>query len=111
VRIALALLVVAGCSANDDIPAPMIASITPRQAIPGTNVVIAGTNFCQQPEAEDPLACAQMGVVLFGSQPSSLGQYEDTTISTDVPTLTPGDTTVFVSVGGKMSNGADFTVE
>jgi hypothetical protein len=108
---ALALLVAAGCSANDDIPAPMIASVTPQQAVPGTNVVIAGTNFCQQPESEDPLACAHVGVVLFGSQPSTLGQYEDTTISADVPALTPGETTVFVSVGGKMSNGADFTAE
>jgi IPT/TIG domain len=107
----LALLVAAGCSANDDIPAPAIASITPQHAIPGAQVVIAGSYFCQQPEPADPLACAEMGVVLFGSQPSTAAQYEDSMISVDVPTLMPGDTTVFVSVGGKMSNGADFTVD
>jgi hypothetical protein len=105
------VIVVAACSANDDIPAPVIASVTPSHAIPGVQVVIDGSYFCQQPESADPLACKQSGVVLFGSEPSSLEQYQDTTISVDVPALTPGPTTVYVSAGGKMSNGADFSVD
>jgi len=105
-----ALVVVAGCSANDDVPAPQISSVTPNHAPVGATVIVTGSYFCQQPRTEDPLACANMGVVLFGVTSATSTQYTDTSISAEVPGGT-GAVRVTVSSAGRPSNGVDFTIE
>jgi hypothetical protein len=111
----LASLAPVACTANDDIPAPAIASVTPNQATPGTPVVIAGSYFCQQTEAgsgeTDPLACRVTGAVLFGTAQTDAQQYTDTSITVDVPQLAAGTVSVAVTVAGRVSNSVDFQIE
>lgn len=112
--IALAVLMLAACSANDDVPAPAVASITPDHAAPGTAVVIAGSYFCQQPadgSDVDPLACKTMGTVQFGTDQVEPQQYTDTSITVDVPQASAGAVSVRVTVAGRASNGVDFTID
>jgi hypothetical protein len=111
-----ALVCVAACSFNDDIPPPRIASITPDHGRPGASVVVAGSSFCQQPAPDpgdevDPLACRMTGTLRFAVAPASLGLYTDTSISAIVPELGPGTVKVHLEVGGRSSNGVSFTVE
>ena len=114
-RVALAVMLLAACSANDDVPAPAVASVTPDHAAPGTAVVIAGSYFCQQPDDGsddvDPLACKTMGTVEFGTDQVEPQQYTDTSITVDVPQASAGAVSVRVTVGGRASNGVDFTVD
>lgn len=106
----LAALLTAACSANDDIPAPRIASITPNHATAGTSVTLDGDFFCHQLESEDPLVCAQQGTVHFGTAVADVIVYADAMIVADVPDVT-GKVRVSVEVAGEASNGFDFTVE
>jgi hypothetical protein len=103
----------AGCTQSDDVPAPAIASVSPDHAPAGASVMIAGQGFCQQPDTggEDPLACANMGLVEFGQVPGSIGSYTDDMISVEVPALASGPTTITVAVAGRRSNRADFVVD
>jgi hypothetical protein len=112
-RIALALLVAAACSANDDVPAPVLASVTPDHAGVGAIVMLAGSYLCQQPQGSDldPLACAHTGQVTFGVVPSIVTQYTDTSVTTQVPDLPAGDVEVGVATGGRTTNTIDFTVD
>ena len=100
------------CTQGDDVPAPLIASITPDHATAGTTVTIAGSAFCQQPEmSEDPLACENLGVVEFGQVPGTIAMYTDTSISTEVPALPAGVVAVAIAVAGRRSNHVDLIVE
>ncbi|HEY3801616.1 MAG TPA: IPT/TIG domain-containing protein [Kofleriaceae bacterium] len=115
-RIAIALVLVfelAACTANDDIPAPVLASVTPAQAGVGAVVMVSGSYLCQQPEGSDtdPLACAHTGSVSFGVVPANVTQYTDSSITCQVPDVAQGPTQISVATGGRTSNGIDFTIE
>lgn len=105
------LLLVAACSASDDFPAPQIASVNPQQAAPGSAVVIAGSFFCHQTE-EDPQAqpCTMMGTVYFGTGLATALQYEETSITAEVPDGT-GTADISIIVAGEHSNTVSFTFE
>ena len=112
---ALIALLVGACTANDDVPAPAVASVTPDHASPGTPVTIAGSYFCQQPDTGsddvDPLACKVTGTVLFGTDQVEAEQYTDTSISVSVPQTSLGAVNVAVTVAGRVSNSVQFTVD
>ena len=113
-RIALALVVAAACSANDDVPAPVLASATPDHAGVGAIVMLSGSYLCQQPEGSgdiDPLACAHTGQVTFGVVPAIVTQYTDSSVTTEVPDLPAGEVEVGVATGGRTTNTIDFTVD
>ena len=103
----------AGCSANDDIPAPLISTVMPSHAAPGTPVMISGDYLCQQPDADelDPLACANTGTVTFGSSPANIAMYTEHQVSAEVPALVPGAVSITVSVAGRRSNQLPFIVD
>jgi hypothetical protein len=108
------LLVVAmlGCSANEDIPAPLIASLNPNHGPAGAVIMIAGQYFCQAPQAEDSQACdSATGTVSFDAAPGIVSAYTDTAIMVEVPTGLSGHVTVRVTAAGKTSNAAGFTAE
>jgi hypothetical protein len=111
----LGWLALSACSANDDVPAPAIGGLQPDHGIPGTTVTVSGSYLCQQPRVDgsdvDPLACAHMGTVAFGSAPGSVLSYIDTMASVEVPSLVPGPVDVSVSVAGRASNRIRFVVE
>jgi hypothetical protein len=113
-----ALAVVASlfaCSASDDIHAPSVAGVAPDHAMPGVTVAVQGSYFCQQPDSQggdvDPLACANVGNVAFGSQVVIPQQYTDTSIMVQVPQAAPGPTSVSVTVAGRVSNTVSFTID
>jgi hypothetical protein len=110
IRFALLAAIAFSCSANDDIPAPLISSVTPNHAPPGATVTVSGSYFCQQPTTEDPLACANMGVVEFGVTSATTSQYTDTAIMVEVPNAL-GNVDITVNTGGRVSNTADFTID
>jgi hypothetical protein len=110
IRRALLALAIVACSANDDIPAPQIASITPARASVGASIRIDGEYFCQQPEAEDPLACENPGNVSFGTLGATALTYIDHLIIVEVPSGI-GLVQVTVAAGGRISNAVDFTIE
>jgi len=102
------------CSGNDDVPAPHIASVMPAHAPAGISVMVVGDHFCQQPDAgsdRDPLPCENTGAVLFGETPGTVGTYQDSTISVEVPSLPPGTIDVTVTVAGRRSNHGDFRID
>jgi hypothetical protein len=117
VRAAIAVLWVgAACTANDDVPAPAIASITPGGGRPDTSVVVLGNYFCQQPAPEPgdefaPLACRAMGTLHFDIETATITGYTDTSITAIVPEAAPGQMRVHLAVGGRSSNGVFFVVE
>jgi hypothetical protein len=104
------LVVIAACSANDDLPSPQISSITPSHATAGTIVVIAGSYFCHQPANEDPLACDHVGAVHFGATVANAALYSDDQIMAEVPSAS-GQVDVVVEVEGHLSNAVSFTVD
>ena len=107
------LLVVAmlGCSANDDIPAPLISSLNPNHGPAGGVIMVAGQYFCQQPPGEDPACDSAAGTVSFDAAPGIVSAYTDTSIMVEVPTGLSGHVTVRVTAAGRTSNAATFTVE
>lgn len=109
------ILALGACSANDDVPAPMLSGVTPDRAAAGTSVMISGSYFCGQPSTDsedvDPLACALTGFVRFGSSDGTLLQYTDTAITAEVPASSPGPTRLVVNVGGRISNAIVFVVD
>ncbi len=116
VRCALLLPLFVGCTAGDDIHDPVIASIVPERAGPGTSIVISGSYFCGQPEPHDPEEadpndCENTGTVSFGAVPAIAAQYIDTMIVVEVPMLSPGPFDIQVSVIGRHSNLVGFTLE
>jgi hypothetical protein len=112
--LALLLVVAAACTANDDVPAPVLAAATPDHAGVGAVVMLSGAYLCQQPDGSadtDPLACAHTGSVAFGVVPAVVTQYTDSSITTEVPDVAPGPVTITVATGGRTTNGLDFTVD
>jgi len=111
VRFIALMALLAACSANDDFPAPQIASIAPDHATAGTAVLIAGDYFCHQSE-EDPEGppCTTMGAVYFGTTIANTLQYEETQIMVEVPSGA-GSVDVTVSVAGERSNAIAFTFD
>ncbi|HEU4730171.1 MAG TPA: IPT/TIG domain-containing protein [Kofleriaceae bacterium] len=102
------------CSANEDIPAPAISTLQPDRGTPGSIVTVSGANLCQQPRDGsdvDPLACAHVGTVVFGTTPGIATVYADTTVMAEVPALPAGEFGVMVSVAGRSSNSLGFVVE
>ncbi len=110
-RLALAVLV-AACSANDDVPAPLISNVTPDQAIAGQVVTVNGSYFCQRPAGttDDP-NCNVAGTVHFGAAPGTPTDWQDTAILVEVPAEVSGVANVEVVAGGKTSNTVAFTIE
>jgi len=111
----LGWLVVSACSANDDVPAPAIAAVSPDHAAPGASVTVSGSYLCQDPRAEgsdiDPLACGHVGAVMFDAAPGRVISYTDTAVLVEVPSLAPGRFGVTISVAGRSSNRFGFVVE
>jgi len=104
-------LVLSACSENDDVPAPLIASVTPSHATPGTTVTIGGSNFCQQPEtSDDPLACLHSGEVVFGVTTGTVNLYTDDSITAEVPSAM-GSVELVVTSNGRSSNELDFVID
>lgn len=99
------------CTAGEDIPAPAVSSLTPTHASPGSIVTINGSYFCQQPDNEDPLACANPGSVDFGSVPATVAMYADRSITVEVPSLPPGSVAVTVTSAGRRSNHVGFGID
>jgi len=103
----------AACSTNDDLPGPVLASVSPDHAGIGATVTISGSYLCQQPEdgsgEVDPLACAHTGSVAFGVVPATVTQYTDTSVTAQVPDIAPGSTQISIAVGGRTTNGIGFT--
>ncbi|MDB4956135.1 MAG: hypothetical protein JWO36_3704 [Myxococcales bacterium] len=112
VSLASALSVALGCSANDDVPAPQISSVTPDHSPVGSVVTIVGNYFCQRPNTgnEDP-TCAVSGTVNFETSPATPSQWSDTAIMVEVPALTAGSADVVVTAAGRTSNPVSFIVE
>jgi hypothetical protein len=109
-----ALMLIIGCTAGDDVPAPVITSISPNHASVGTTVTIDGDYFCQEPETDEsePVACPSPGIVTFGQSPATVGMYSEHRITVEVPTLEPAKKyDVTVAVAGRHSSPASFTVE
>ena len=105
------VLLIAACSANDDFPAPQIASVSPQRAAPGSSVVIAGNYFCHQSEEdEQPQPCTTLGTIYFGTTIANALQYEETSITAEVPDGM-GQTDITLSVAGEHSNAVSFTFE
>jgi hypothetical protein len=99
-----------GCSANDDLPSPQVATVTPTHAAEGATVLITGSYFCHQPEDEDPLACANVGSVSFDASVANVTTYTDTMVMVEVPNNS-GAVQIRITVAGHISNGIGFTIE
>jgi uncharacterized protein (TIGR03437 family) len=105
------VLLVAACSASDDFPAPQVSSVNPGRAAPGSSVVISGSYFCHQSEEDGQTQpCTMMGTVYFGSTVATALQYEETSITAEVPDGM-GTADIAVDVAGEHSNTISFTFE
>jgi uncharacterized protein (TIGR03437 family) len=111
--LAWTLLAMSACSLNDDVPAPIVSSVTPDQAAPGTVVIVSGTFFCQRPQngSNDNPNCTATGTVTFGSAPATPSNWTDTAISVEVPQGNSGQVPVQVTANGVESNTVAFTLE
>jgi hypothetical protein len=123
-RIALGLLAgwaiaspaASGCSYGDDIPAPTVSAAIPEHVRPGESLTLLGSSFCQQPvtddaEEADPLACANIGAVVFGTTPGNIDTYTDTMVTAETPPVAPGTVQVFITVAGRRSNRLALVIE
>jgi hypothetical protein len=101
-----------GCSANDDIPSPLIASLNPSHGPAGAIIMVDGQYFCQAPvDQQDPVCDATIGTVSFDSVPGIVSAYTDTAIMVEVPSSLSGSVTVRVTAAGRTSNAASFTAD
>ncbi len=109
---ALALCVLVGCSAGDDVPAPLISNIVPAHGVPGAVVQVHGSDFCQRPAGttDDP-NCDVAGTVHFGAAPATPASWMDTAILVEIPAGITGGVRVQVIAAGRMSNTVPFTVD
>jgi hypothetical protein len=108
----LMFVALAGCSDNDDIPAPRVADVMPASATPGAVVTVGGAYFCQQPDTggDDPLDCSNTGDVWFGAVPGVPTLWTDSAISVEVPDAAAGTVQLYVSAGGRSSNTVTFAI-
>jgi len=106
------LVLLAACSANDDIPAPQVSAVIPAAGAPGAIVTVQGNDFCQRPDTgnEDPL-CTSTGGVSFGASPGTVSQWTDTAIMVEVPQGVVGTVALTVGVNGRSSNAVSFDVQ
>jgi hypothetical protein len=105
----------AGCSANDDIPAPELGSIVPSQAAGGAIVAISGSYLCQEPSpgSDEPgFQCNSDGVISFGQTPATATtDWTDTGVMVEVPSIMSGSVSVTATMNGITSNSISFTIE
>jgi len=107
-----ACLMLAACSANDDIPAPLVGSVTPDHGVAGSIVRIDGEFFCgAPPDGDEVESCEMTGIVEFATTPSISTSWMATTIMVEVPTGVRGEVDLRVTVGGRHSNDVDFYVD
>lgn len=109
----VAAVLLSGCAANDDIPTPMIAAVTPARAPVSTIVVVTGDYFCQRPHntgQEDP-TCPVAGTVRFGAVPGTPSVYTETQIMVEVPLGVSGRADVSITAAGRTSNSVVFVAE
>lgn len=104
-------LLAAACSANDDIPAPQVASVTPDHAPAGAVVLVDGSYFCQRGDTmdEEPM-CQTTGGVNFGASPGTVSSWSDTAIMVEVPQGVEGTVALSVTVAGRPSNSISFAI-
>jgi hypothetical protein len=111
VRLLVAAAVLAGCGGG--IEPPAIQVVAPSTAPRGAEVTIRGAGFCE-PEAEG--GCAPFsGSVAFGIEIPQVRAvpvtWTEDTIRAPVPqSVDVGPTHIIVTVDGRSSNAADFTV-
>ena len=103
--------VLAACSANADVPAPMVSNIEPDRAPAGALVTLHGHYFCQRPGMSEEPLCDAIGEVHFGAAPGTPALWTDTAISVEVPSGVAGRVGVTVIANGRTSNSAPFTAE
>ncbi|MFT3695451.1 MAG: IPT/TIG domain-containing protein [Kofleriaceae bacterium] len=106
------VLALAGCSASDDIPSPLISGVVPDHGSPGAVVMLSGSYFCQRGDngQEDP-TCDAPGVVDFGTVPGTTTTWADDAIMVEVPHAATGEVDISVSADGRFSNSVSFTIE
>ena len=111
-RLSVIAALLAACSANDDVPAPQIASVVPDHAPVGAVVTIDGAHFCQVPDPnpDDP-TCPVAGTVELGTVPATPTTWADDEVMIEIPAIAPGATTVTITAAGRISNDATFTVD
>jgi hypothetical protein len=105
----LILVAMLGCSASDDIPAPLVAALNPNHGPPGAVIMLTGNYFCQQPLTGEDNVCDAVGTVNFGATPGIVSAYTDTSIMVEVPDGLSGQVPVSVTAAGKTSNSVTFT--
>lgn len=107
----LCIALLAGCSASDDIPSPLISGIVPDHGPPGAVVMLSGSSFCQRGDnGQDDPTCDAPGVVEFGTVPGITTSWADDAIMVEVPQTT-GQVDVSVSAGGRISNIVSFAID
>jgi IPT/TIG domain-containing protein len=106
-----AAALLAGCSANDDVPSPLVANVEPDHAPAGALVTLHGNYFCQRPELSGAPLCDASGSVHFGAAPGIPTLWSETAIAVEVPSGVAGRVSVTVIAGGRTSNAVPFTAE
>jgi IPT/TIG domain-containing protein len=105
----LALCALLGaCAANEDVPAPLVSSVTPDHAPRGSVVRILGDHFCQLPEGDEG-PCDARGTVQFGTIPGTTTLWTDTEIMVEVPQGLTMEVQLRVVTGARSSNTVTFT--
>ncbi len=105
----LIVLAMLGCSANDDIPSPLVSALNPSHAPPAAVIMVTGDYFCQQPIMGEDNVCDAVGTVNFGATPGIISAYTDTSIMVEVPDGLSVPVPVSVTAAGKTSNSVTFT--
>ena len=107
--------VVAACSSNDDIPAPLLAGVVPASASPGAIVSVDGSYLCQEPDgpSDDPgFQCDSDGTISFNQTPAiATSAWTDTGVMVEVPTEAAGVVQITATQNGRDSNSISFTVQ
>ena len=112
------VVVLAACSANDDVPSPQLSDVQPSTAPAGAIVTLTGDHFCPQPPAappggddDDNEVCTTPGEVHFGAAPGTPTTWSNTSLEVEVPSGIAGRVDLSVIVGGRPSNSISFTAE
>jgi hypothetical protein len=106
-------LVLGACVlSGDDTPPPAIAGIAPANGTMGQTVTVEGDHFCPVPggDAGATPCDSAGGLIRFGATAATTSTWTDTAIDAVVPPLAPGSYGVVITVGGRTSNTASFTV-
>lgn len=105
------LVLVAACSAGDDVPLPMLTSIVPNHGPVGAIVQLSGAYFCQKANIGEDPTCDTIGTVRFGAAQGTITTWNDVAIMVEVPAASSGQVDVTVVAAGRTSNGVGFTIE